>query len=168
MSLKKLSGNQQLSHPMSSSMASSSSPGPKAWRETSAIRTPQSRLQHPHHQTLPLFAYPEPGSPSPPADLAQIPCLHRREGYCCLGLGGRAFGEAQWRPRQAHLRGVAPQDAWRLMAKLLLTAPSPSSFCLAYQLWESHFSEYHPFFLMQLPCRSATGSLSSTQKHSMV
>lgn len=34
---------------------------------------------------------------------------------------GRISGEAQWKPRQTHLRCAAPHNAQELMAKLLLT-----------------------------------------------
>lgn len=133
MSLKKLSGNQQLFHLISCSMVSSSSPGSEACRENPATRTLWNRLQHPHHQTMPLPAFPGVGSPSPAGNILSL----KERGLMFLGKPSESQGKHTW------------EGAQRLTAKLL-TPLSPSSFSLTCQLWESHFSEYYPTFLIAI------------------
>lgn len=144
--LKKLGGNQHLSHPTSLSMASSCPKAPKGMEgDLSCQDAPeQSRLQHPHHQILPLFASPEPISPSPPARLAQMPCLHRSKGYCWLGLGwDRAFGGPQRGLAKANSpeRCCSPGCLEAHLKAASHTPPPLPSFSLACQLRESNVSE---------------------------
>lgn len=105
--------------------------------------TPSTRLCH----CLPSQAW----SPRPQQNTwPKYPVFKGERVHVGWDWGDRAFGEAQWKPRQTYLRVASPQDSQKLMAKLLLTPLFPSSFPLTCQLWESHFSEYYPTFFVAI------------------
>lgn len=152
------------SHLTSCFMASYCSLCPKAWRETSSSRTPQSRLQHPPQHTHRCCLHFQSWSPLP-FQQSWPKCLVFTGGRATAvwDWGGRAFREAQWRPRQEHLRGTAPQDVWRLMPKLLLmphlhppffstaSFENHTSLSIALSFWCNHLAGQH-----QAPCLPLT------------
>lgn len=156
MSLKKLSGNQQLFHLICCSMVSSSSPGSEACKENPATRTLWNRLQHPHHQTMPLPAFPGVGSPSPAGNILSL----KERGLMFLGKPSESQGKHTW---EVLLRR-APRGSRQNFSHTCLHPPFP----LPANSENPTFQNIILPFLLQLPCRSAAGSLSSTQKHSMV
>lgn len=130
---------------------------PKEWKETSAARMPQSRLQHPHHQIMPLFASPEPPSPLP---------LQHVWPKCLVFTGARVTAGWDWGgtehlgdpsgglPRQAHQKDAAPQDARRLTSKLLLT---PHHLCPPFPLPASFKNQMSRSSFLSFGCNYPTG-----------
>lgn len=144
-SLKKLSGNQQLSHPTSLSVASSCPKAPKGMEgDLSCQDAAEQAAAPPPPDYAAVCISRAPISPSPPARLAQMPCLHRSKGYCWLGLGrDRAFGGPQWGLAKASTpERCCSSGCPEAHLKAASHAPPPlPSFSLACQLQESNVSE---------------------------